>query len=308
MASLVQWLAFSGASKSDGTPVSSGTAWFFIPGSTSSQVTVYADADETEPVAQPIVLDAGGRAQVYVADAAAVLIQDSTGANITVTFDATSVNGKQCAIENDQFTGTLPPGSGPLFGYGGKTNVDLILTKLGVSFGKDGQYRESENADVTARSYHDVLHNCVRVKDYGAKGAGGVDDTVAIQKACNRATALGKPLYIEAGTYITSNTINTGAISIFGDGDDLSIIKRVAGPETGASVLWCSAGSGHIELTGFRCDANVAVTNLALPAIVIATGDKSEMANISAYGSAGIDVSGVTGAKLTNCKAIAYTS
>ena len=56
MAALTAWLKFSGARKSDGTPVASGTVYFYQPGTTNTQVTVYSDKDGTTAITQPLTL------------------------------------------------------------------------------------------------------------------------------------------------------------------------------------------------------------------------------------------------------------
>ena len=62
MASLVQWLYYSGARDVDGTPIASGSVRFFTPGtSKASSATAYSDAAGTTPLAQPVALDAAGR-------------------------------------------------------------------------------------------------------------------------------------------------------------------------------------------------------------------------------------------------------
>lgn len=94
MASLVKWLAFSGAHTVTGVPVATGTINFYVPGGTSSAVTAYADAAESSALAQPITLDAAGRAKVYIKAPADILVKDSTGATVlTVGYGESVASG-----------------------------------------------------------------------------------------------------------------------------------------------------------------------------------------------------------------------
>jgi hypothetical protein len=76
-----------------------------------------------------------------------------------------------------------------------------------------------------ARTVQDKLREFVSVKDFGAKGDGVTDDTVAWQKALDS----GYNIWVPPGTYITSDNLNiSGGIIIRGEYRK-SIIKRVAG-------------------------------------------------------------------------------
>jgi hypothetical protein len=103
MASLLQWLHFSGARDATGAPVASGLAYFYQPGSTSVAVQVYADAAEVGVLTQPISLDAAGRAEVYLADQAEVIIKTAAGATVKLT---TNANGIDPHLVNVEWDGT----------------------------------------------------------------------------------------------------------------------------------------------------------------------------------------------------------
>lgn len=81
-ASLIKWLAFSGAHTVTSAPVATGSIYFYVPGSTSVAVTVYADEEAASPLTQPVALDAAGRAVVYISTPADIVIKDSTGASV----------------------------------------------------------------------------------------------------------------------------------------------------------------------------------------------------------------------------------
>jgi hypothetical protein len=95
MASLVQWLYYSGARDVDGTPIASGSVRFFTPGtSKASSATAYSDAAGTTPLAQPVALDAAGRAEVYLNVQAEIEVKDATGA---IKRDSANANRIQAA-------------------------------------------------------------------------------------------------------------------------------------------------------------------------------------------------------------------
>jgi hypothetical protein len=94
MANLIAWLKFSGARLVTGLPVSSGYARFYVPGSDVA-VDLYSDAAETEPLAQPVTLDAAGRATVYCGEQCDIVVTTSTGAAVGTGDNANVVDAEQ---------------------------------------------------------------------------------------------------------------------------------------------------------------------------------------------------------------------
>ena len=90
-ASLIKWLYFSGAHDSTGAPVSSGSAYFYVPHSTSSQIIVYSDDAASVPISQPVALDAAGRAQVFITENCEIKVLDAAGASVRLVVSAESV-------------------------------------------------------------------------------------------------------------------------------------------------------------------------------------------------------------------------
>ena len=87
---LVDWLFFSGARDETGAPISSGSAYFYAAHSTSVQISVYSD-DSATPLAQPVPLDAAGRATVYIRDMCEVKVLDAAGATKLLVNNAAAV-------------------------------------------------------------------------------------------------------------------------------------------------------------------------------------------------------------------------
>src|SRR5260221_14720558 len=82
---------------------------------------------------------------------------------------------------------------------------------------------------------------------YGADNTGVTDATTAIQNALNAAGAAasaanGCVVYLPAGTYLVSNTLNLKSnVSLRGDGSTLSVIHYTG--TTGGGCLYADAGT-----------------------------------------------------------------
>lgn len=69
----------------DGRPLSGGQIFFYVAGSTSIPKRVYSDGENSNPITQPLILDAGGLApQYFVEDGLySIVIKDANGAEIS---------------------------------------------------------------------------------------------------------------------------------------------------------------------------------------------------------------------------------
>jgi len=83
------------------------------------------------------------------------------------------------------------------------------------------------------RTFQDKIDDIVNVRDFGAKGDGVTDDTIAINRAlfelfCRNAnSAVRRALYFSAGTYIVSDVVKIPSYAtILGDGLESTIIKQ----------------------------------------------------------------------------------
>lgn len=90
-ASLIKWLFFSGAQDETGNPVANGSAYFYVPHNTSSQITVYADDAAATPLSQPVTLDSGGRATVFITESCEIKILDAAGASKRLVNNAENI-------------------------------------------------------------------------------------------------------------------------------------------------------------------------------------------------------------------------
>lgn len=251
MASLVDWLAFAGARKTDGTPAASGRAYFYVPGSTSTFASVFSDKDGLLPLAVPVSLDASGRAEVYAKTPVHVEVYDAAGLLVRLEDRANTVSAAQVEIENAAATGTdLTTGQQVA---GGRTDLNTFLTSMLSSFGApNGQVLVGG----VAQNIKDLLSGSTAVffsvqnSNYngGAKGNDSTDDTAAIQAAVNACqTAGGGIVWVPPGTYkITSAIAITSAkVWIMGASPSASIIKQYTASAyclntTSATDIFCS--------------------------------------------------------------------
>lgn len=276
MASLVSWLAYSGARKVDGTPVATGYAYFYQPDTTATQVSVYSDEDGLIAVSQPVRLDASGRAVVYTRVAARVVVQDSAGASVQLQDRGNTVTAAQVEIENPVATGTdLTTGSQV---QSGRTDLDTFLSNLYESLGTtDGSVLVGGTARKIKDAFSATTAIFYNVQDsvYGARGNDSTEDSGAIQAAITAAEAAGGGIVIvPPGTYKVSTTIAvTGnKVQILGLGTPGSVIFK---SYTASTAVFTITG------TNFYI-ANVAFTMGAASAYLVSLGSGATSARFYA--------------------------
>lgn len=75
--------------------------------------------------------------------------------------------------------------------------------------------------DAVTRPQSQKNKDVMSVKDFGAKGDGVTNDTLAMQKAIDAASVLGKSIYMPSGNYLISGVLLKG-VSLYGDGASIS--------------------------------------------------------------------------------------
>lgn len=273
MASLIGWLKFSGARTATGATVASGTATFYVPGSSSVKANVWSDSYGSVALANPVSLDAAGRAEVWASDPFDIVIKDSGG--VTVAFVASeaygghSLTASQVEARSAYFTGQ----HGVDYAVNLPVSVATVIDRLGASFGIDGQYKESGTTGAVTRNFADVLrHRYVAARDYGAVGDGVVDDTTALQRAIDRAAVLKVPVYLEDGTFkVTAGLSITAETHIVGSGKGMSKVTTTShafdvfsvasleGDVTGSRFPWSMRDFSIQSPTGYTTNACVSV-------------------------------------------------
>lgn len=190
----------------NGQANASGRVFTYAAGTTTPQAT-YTDASQTTPNANPIILDATGRASVWLDPSLSYkfVIQDSAGAAAP---DGT--------VDNISSAGS---------GFGSPDGSSFI------GFIQDG-------TGAVARTVQAKLRETKSVKDFGAVGDGIADDTAAIQAAITAVQVTGGEVFFPAGTYKTTAPLVIDDSSVTLDpieGDPTRISLTGAGP--GATLL-----------------------------------------------------------------------
>lgn len=307
MAALVQWLAFSGARNVDGTPIASGRAYFYVPGTASTQVVVYSDKDGLAAVTQPVTLDASGRAEVYSKTPVKVSVQDATTAVVKMSDRGNTVNASQVEIEQAGITGTsLTTG---LQVDGGRTDLSTMLGTLASGFGANFSYLESATA--TSRTYASAIGWAVTPQDFGALGNNSADDTAAFQAAINRAIASHKPLLIPTGTYRIYSALSvsgTGAsgFRMFGASRATSVILNM---NTGAQAIAVYAPAGSsLQTVSFEnfTIGHGSPSGSSDAAIFINQGDEAVIVGVTAWGHRTGMTSSATSVTMQDCVSTSF--
>ena len=215
----------------DGTPLVGGKLYSYAAGTTTPLAT-YTTYAGTVANTNPVILDSRGEADVWLgSDLYKMALYDADNALIwTVDNILSSGDSWQIAL--------AAPGGAALIGYL-PSGVGAVATTV------QAKLRES-----------------VSVKDFGAVGNGVVDDTAAIQAAINSLGAnTGGTIYLPAGTYRTTSTLNCTqrGVTLTGDGADASILR--AEHTNSAVVRFYRRFSGLRNIGLSSAGARAAATN-----------------------------------------------
>jgi hypothetical protein len=226
--SLIQMLA-AGCANTDGTPIASGRARFYQPG-TLTPVTVYSDSAGTTAITPPLILTAGGTGTAYTQQPTRMIVKDATDTNQLIDANVNTTRAESDYVTSAAFNG------------GTETRLQTILDAWSTAFGGSaGLLQYKAYSDAVERNMKDAVAEIqVSVKNYGAVGNGVADDTAAIQAAVARAVTIGGAVvYFPPGTYLTSAaiTIASTGVDILGAGSQASLIKCSGGRRTESPLL-----------------------------------------------------------------------
>ncbi|HDR9033738.1 glycosyl hydrolase family 28-related protein [Burkholderia vietnamiensis] len=179
----------------NGKPLANGTVTFYIPGTTTKKDT-WQDQAQMQVNTNPVQLDSRGQATIWGSGSYRQVVADKFGAQIWDQVISDPTLALQQSID-----GFSAPGGSALVGF------------LQVGVGS------------VARIMQDKARESLSVRDFGAKGDGVTDDTVAIGNAAVAAKANGKKLYFPAGTYLHNDEIVLDSIMAYGEGPLTQIIS-----------------------------------------------------------------------------------
>lgn len=191
-----------------------------------------------------------------------------------------------------------------IFAYG-----SLALSRLAQS---------SERSDTGSKTPDLRVRNAINVLDYGAKGDGDSDDTIAIESAARAARLARKPLYLPRGVYAHSGLVTLNGITVFGDGDVsvvLSTDQNASRPQhavvlTGDDVQlhliavktqWSGSRQPNYEACGIliRNAQNFRVSNVRITASACA-GVATQMSKNGLISTCKVERTAADGITLTN--------
>lgn len=150
-------------------------------------------------------------------------------------------------------------------------NDEIIFVfgrEVPLSFGSANTSFKQEGSDSVFRTVESKLKEFVSVKDFGAKGDGTTNDTVAIQSAL---TALriagGGELFFPAGTYIITSSLYVGSKTRLRGVGRASLIKASAsytGTNTGVEATTnCQMLQNYNHAASTLTDEDISVEDLA---------------------------------------------
>lgn len=171
----------------DGLPLDEGSIYYGAVNANpvTSQIQVYWDAAGTQPAAQPIRTLNGY--PVHFGTPSNVF----TGQSYSVS--VYSKSGELIYTEPDS------------------TEYSLRIFKL-------------TDAGAVSRPLLEKVADTINAKDFGAVGDGVVDDTASLQAAINACISRGTELNLSRGTYRHSGLTVNGALTIIGEGQDLTTL------------------------------------------------------------------------------------
>ena len=214
----------------NGVPLAGGLLYTYAAG-TTTPATTYTSSTGATANSNPIVLDSAGRppSSIWLTTGSsykfvlqtALAVPIGTWDNIPGANDFTVLTAR-LANQSDATLGDA------LIGFKQADTNGLISGAVG-------------------RTVHQKLQDLVSVRDFGATGDGTTDDTTAIQAAIYYAQTNGGCVYLPAGIYIISSSLN---VQINSGGLPL-LRPSICGDGAGATTILQTANASGIVVTGY---------------------------------------------------------
>jgi Pectate lyase superfamily protein len=269
MASLILPLATTGATTASGAPLSGGIVFLTVPGTSNTSVTGFTDRDASAAHVLSgggIRLDAAGKAEIYVNAPCDMRFEDASGLTVATGLEP-SVNAALVEVLAQGWTGISPVTGQYVTDGTGRTKLDTALASIYASLGGvDGKYRGVYGtSDRALRSQIEAYG--LMPQQFGAKGDGVTDDTVAFGLLAQAQAASGLPIFIPAGLYQLSAVTTFAGHGVIIHGAGRGNIATV--PPTGGAVLrGTNATMNLLAFTG----ASPVLENLTLTHSATSTG------------------------------------
>jgi len=213
-----------------GVPLAGGLLYTYAAG-TTTPATTYTSSTGATANSNPIVLDSAGRppSSIWLTTGSSykfvlqtsLAVQIGSWDNIPGANDFTALTA-QLANQSSASLGDA------LIGFKQADKNGLISGAVG-------------------RTVHQKLQDLVSVKDFGATGNGTTDDTTAIQAAIYYAQTNGGCVYLPAGIYVISSSLN---VQINSGGLPL-LRPSICGDGAGATTILQTANASGIVVTGY---------------------------------------------------------
>lgn len=188
---------------SNGNPLVGGKLYSYEAGTTTPLAT-YTDSTGGTANPNPVILDARGEANVWLASDEYKLVLRTSDDTLIWTVD--------------------------------NINAISVLDTLAASGGSNLIGFIQSGTGAVATTVQTKLRQTLSVKDFGATGNGTSDDTAAIQNALNAGS--GRSVYFPAGTYrISSSLVVKTKTTLMGDGMNKSILKLTSGASASVPLL-----------------------------------------------------------------------
>lgn len=281
MARLVKVL-MAGIRTSD-LPVSSGLGYAYNPGTTTPGTFMYTAPDLITATANPVVLDAEGRAEVYVSDTANFRLRVRNAADTTTIIDVDPCESDNAALTSAITVDTtnddaLTAGAGSLlrawmqFIWEGLNNQSVAATAADLRYLHHQSVNGTASTGAVGRYPYQVFSDHWNVMDFGAVGDGVADDTAAIQAAIAACAARGGgAVYFPGATYRCAAQLtiaNLDNVSLIGDGPG-SIIRQAF---TTAALLAITGTSDTIEIASLQFQGGGSTLTTTALGISVASG------------------------------------
>jgi hypothetical protein len=217
----------------NGVPLSGGLLYTYAAGTTTPAAT-YTSSSGGTANSNPIVLDSAGRppSEIWLTTGSSykfvlqtsLAVQIGSWDNIPGVNDFTALTS-QLANQSNAALGDA------LIGFKQANTSGLISGAVG-------------------RTVHQKLQDLVSVKDFGATGDGTTDDTTAIQAAIYYAQTNGGCVYLPAGIYIITSSLNVQINS----GGLPYTRPSIRGDGVGATTILQTANASGLIITGSLAD------------------------------------------------------